>query len=115
VRRSAYVLRRPVDNVYLVRDRDRRRRRELLTILVAAAPVGFCLLVYIWTHLQVLEAGYRIDLLGHQLHEMAQHERHLRLEAAGLFNPGLLEERAQRELKMVPPAPENVFALERAP
>ena len=113
--RSAYVLRKPVDNVYLVRDRDRRRRRELLTILVAAAPVGFLLLAYIWTHLQVLEAGYRIDRLGSQLHELTQQERHLRLEAAGLFNPRLLEERAEGELEMVPPAPENVFMLTRTP
>jgi len=115
VSRSAYVLPKPVDNVYLVRDRDRRRRRELLTILAAAAPVGLLLLAYIWTHLQVLDAGYRISHLGRELHELAQQERHLKLEAASLFNPSLLEERAQLELEMIPPPPERVFLLTETP
>ncbi|MCB1032771.1 MAG: cell division protein FtsL [Acidobacteria bacterium] len=113
--KTTYVLRREVDNAYLVRERDRRRRRELLAILAVAAPVGLCLLVYIWTHLQVLEASYRIDRLGNQLHEMSQEERHLGLEVARLASPGRIEKVAVEDLGMVPLEPEQVIALEVRP
>lgn len=113
--RGAYLIRRPVDNVYLVRERDRRRRRELLTILLAIAPVGVCLLVYIWTHLQVLEAGYRIDDLAHRLHDLAQKERHLQLEVSRLANPVLLEQRATEQLAMEAPGHERIFLLKERP
>lgn len=113
--KTTYILRKEVDNAYLVRERDRRRRRELLAILLVAAPVGLCLLVYIWTHLQVLEAGYRIDRLGRQLHEMSQQERHLGLEVARLASPGRIEAAATRDLGMVPLQPEQVITLEAAP
>jgi len=33
-----YAVRRPVENVYLVRERDRRRTRELLALVLAAIP-----------------------------------------------------------------------------
>lgn len=113
--KTSYILRKEVDNAYLVRERDRRRRRELLAILAVAAPVGLCLLVYIWTHLQVLQAGYRIDRLGRELHAMSQQERHLDLEVARLASPGRIEKVATEELGMVPLEPEQVITLEARP
>ncbi|MCH9650584.1 MAG: cell division protein FtsL [Deltaproteobacteria bacterium] len=110
--KSGYVLRMEVDNAYLVRTRDRRRRRELLAILIAAAPVGLALLAYSWTHLQVLEAGYRIDSLRRELHATGQSERHLRLEVARLANPRMIEKRATEELGMEPPGAQQWVVLE---
>ncbi len=54
--RNAYALRRPVANTYLVRERDRRRTRELLLVLmmvVLARRRRWS--TYIWIHLQVLK------------------------------------------------------------
>lgn len=113
--KTTYILRKEVDNAYLVRERDRRRRRELLAILAVAAPVGLCLLVYIWTHLQVLQAGYRIDQLGRQLHDMSQQERHLGLQVSRLASPSRIEALAAKDLGMVPLQPEQVIALEVTP
>ncbi len=110
--KTTYILRKEVDNAYLVRERDRRRRRELLAILAVAAPVGLCLLVYIWTHLQVLQTGYRIDRLRRQLHVMSQQERHLGLEAAHLASPGRIEAAAMADLGMIPLKPHQVITLE---
>ncbi len=113
--KSAYVLRKEVDNAYLVRTRDRRRRRELLGVLIAVAPVGLALLAYSWTHLQVLESGYRIDKLVRELEAMGQAERHLRLEVAQLSDPRVIERRAIEELAMEPPSPEQWVILEPPP
>ncbi|MCB1056342.1 MAG: cell division protein FtsL [Acidobacteria bacterium] len=113
--RNAYALRRPVENTYLVRERDRRRRRELVVIVMAALPLGLCLLVYIWSHLQVLDAGYRIDSLEQSLHALSQQERRLRLEAALLSSPQRIEQRAVDELGMAPPRRDQMVFLERLP
>lgn len=100
---SAYAFHRPVDNSYLVRERDRRRWRELALLMVALVPLGLGLLAYTWVHLEVLDTGYRIGALERQLEELTRHERQLRLEAAYLASPRQLEERAGGELGMAEP------------
>lgn len=109
--RSKYAVRRPVANTYLVRERDRRRARELVAVLVALLPAGVALLAYTWVHLEVLRTGYRIDALERRLHETVQIERQLRLEAAYLASPERVARRAVEELGMRAPEPaELVFA-----
>ncbi len=52
--RNAYAVRRPVANAYLVRERDRRRLRELAVVLLVVLSLGGGLLAYTWIHLEVL-------------------------------------------------------------
>ena len=113
--RNAYAFRRPVVNTYLVRERDRRRQRELGVVLFAALCLGGGLLVYTWIHLEVLRTGYRIDALERRSTELTQRERQLRLEASYLASPSQVERRAVRELKMQPPALEQVVFWEELP
>lgn len=113
--RNAYALRRPVANTYLVRERDRRRTRELLLVLLMAGSLGGALVVYIGIHLQVLKTGYRIERLEREVTALDRKERELRLEAAYLSNPSLVESRATRELGMQPPALEQVLFWEELP
>ncbi len=110
--RSAYAFRRPVSNTYLVRERDRRRFRELALVLVVAVLLGGGLLAYTWIHLEALRTGYRIDLLERQLRDLSQVERQLQLEASYLASPQRIEERAVRELHMQPPALDQVVFWE---
>lgn len=84
-------------------------------IVAAVLPLGLILFVYVWSHLQVLDAGYRIDELEQGLHELQQHERRLRLEAAHLSNPRRIEARAAAELGMVPPERRQMVFLEELP
>jgi hypothetical protein len=51
--RTSYVVRRPVDNRYLVRERDRRRLRELGWVLLTALPVALALIAYVWVNLEL--------------------------------------------------------------
>ncbi len=102
--RSAYTVHRPVANEYLVRERDRRRLRDLAKVLLILVPVALALGAFTWIHLQVLDSGYRIEELELRLHELGRDESRLRLEAAYLASPEVIEERAAGELAMHPPA-----------
>lgn len=110
--RGAYAFHRPVDNSYLVRERDRRRLRDLALLVAALLPLGLGLLGYTWVHLEVLDTGYRIGELERQREELTRRERQLRLEAAYLSSPRLIEERATAELGMVAPALERTVFWE---
>jgi cell division protein FtsL len=113
--RNAYAFRRPVVNTYLVRERDRRRQRELAVVLLSVLCLGGGLLAYTWIHLEVLRTGYRIDALERELTELTQTERQLRLEAAYLASPSRIEQRAVRELTMQSPALQQMVFWEELP
>lgn len=113
--RSAYAFTRPVANSYLVRERDRRRVRELALVLLVVVCLGGGLLGYTWIHLEVTRAGYNINLLEKELTEKTRRERQLRLEAAYLAGPSQIERRAVGELGMQQPALEQVVFWEELP
>jgi cell division protein FtsL len=60
----------------------------------------------------VLAAGYRIVALEHDLRDLAQEERRLRLEASYLASPQRIEQRAVAELHLAAPALEQVIFWE---
>ncbi|RPH53184.1 hypothetical protein EHM82_08825 [bacterium] len=113
--RNAYAFTRPVVNTYLVRERDRRRIRELATVLLAVVCLGGGLLAYTWIHLEVLRTGYRIDTLEKELTRLTREERELRLESTYLASPPQIERRATDELGMQAPALEQVVFWEELP
>ena len=110
--RSAYAVRRPVVNTYLVRERDRRRLRELAVVLLVVVSVGGGLLAYTWMHLEVLATGYRIVELEKRLRDLGQEERRLRLESSYLASPQQIEGRAVAELGMHAPTMQQVIFWE---
>jgi cell division protein FtsL len=113
--RNAYAFTRPVANSYLVRERDRRRVRELALVLLVVLCLGGGLLAYTWIHLEVTRTGYRIDKLERELTRQTREERQLRLEAAYLASPSQIERRAVKELGMQAPVLEQVIFWEELP
>lgn len=101
--KNSYVIRRPVFNAYLVRQRDRRRLRELLGVLALFLLLGGCLVGYVWLHVELLRTGYRVDELERRLEAASDRERELRLEANYLARPQAIERRAAEELGMRAP------------
>ncbi len=101
--RNAYAVRRQVINPYLVRERDRRRHRELATVLAISLAVVACLIVYVWVHVELLRVGYRVHVLDQRLGEALRRQSLLELETGYLSSPRLIEERAVRELGMRQP------------
>jgi len=110
--RRAYAVHRKVANEYLVRERDRRSRRQLGTVLLILAPAALALTAFTWIHLQVLDAGYAIEELEGRLHDLGREESRLRLEAAHLASPSVVERRARQELGMRPPVLDELVFLE---
>ncbi|MEM7048549.1 MAG: hypothetical protein AAF604_02770 [Acidobacteriota bacterium] len=92
-----------------MRERDRRRLRELAVVLALVVPLGLGLLAFTWLHLQVLETGYRVDRLEKALHEKSRRQKQLELEATYLSSPHRVEARASEELGMVPSSVDQVL------
>ncbi len=108
-----YAARRPVENAYLVRQRDQRRLRELVGVLLAVVALGAGLWTYTWMHTEILRTGYRVDKLDREFNQLLEQERRLRLEAAYRAHPGRVEERATAELGMrAPQLAETLFYRE---
>jgi 4-amino-4-deoxy-L-arabinose transferase-like glycosyltransferase len=113
--RNAYAFTRPVANTYLVRERDRRKWRELVLVSAVVLCLGGGLLAYTWIHLEMTRTGYRIDALERELAERTREERELRLQAAYLASPSQIERRAAGELGLQAPALEQVVFWEELP
>jgi cell division protein FtsL len=109
---GSYAVRRPVENAYLVRERDRRRLHELGRVLLVLVPVGAALLGYTWIQLEVLRLGYRIESLERELHGLSRRERQLQLEASYLASPQRVERLARENLDMEPPRVEQMIFVE---
>lgn len=109
---SEYVVRRPVVNAYLVRERDRKRLRELLLVALLVLPLGVGLLADIWIHLRVIQTGYRLNELERTLGKLERQERRLRLEASYLASPQRVEHLARERLEMSEPLPEQLLFVE---
>ncbi len=109
--KSPYVVRRTVENSYLVRQRDRRRRRELVRLAAAVVLLGGGLLSYTAIQVGILSAGYRVDELARELHQLQQEERYKGLAISRLTAPERLEERVRQDLGMeYPTIGQTVFA-----
>ena len=107
--RTGYAIRRPVANTYLVRERDRRRWRELGLVLLFVVPVGVALLTYASVHLRVLELGLEITALERRLDEARDEQSRLRREAAALADPARVEVEAREQLGLERPTTARVL------
>jgi len=110
----AYAVRRPVDNVYLVRERDRRRTRELLSLVLAAIPPMLVLFGAIWANLETVRLGYGLAKVGKQREDQLEKNRQLKMALAQAAALSRVEEIARRDLGLVPPSPEQLILIRDA-
>jgi len=107
----AYAVRRPVENVYLVRERDRKRTREFAALALAAVPPMLVLLAAIWANLETVRLGYQLAKVGKQRETLLERNRQLRMDRAQATALGRVDEIARRSLGLVPPAPEQILLI----
>jgi hypothetical protein len=112
---SPYLRRQPVKNFLLVRERDRRRLRELRVLAFAVLPAAIALLAYTWVQTEIVRSGYRVRTLERRLEEMARTERQLKLESSWLESLERVEAAAGEELGMQFPTLEQMVFVEQAP
>ena len=109
---SPYIRHRRVENLVLVRERDRRRVRQLGWMLLGVLPLAMALLGYTWLQAEIVHTGYEVRSLERQLEHLSRDERLLKLDIALLSSPERVVEAASVELGMVFPSIEQTVFLE---
>lgn len=75
-----YTQKKNIENAHIVRERDRRRFRELLAVLSLAIPVGLFLLLFTWQNLEVIRLGREATRLQKVRKSIADENKRLQLE-----------------------------------
>ena len=107
-----YAVRRPVENVYLVREPDRRRTRELLALLLSPLPPLAVLFAAVWTNIETFRLGYQIERLQKQKEGLAERQRQLEMERARVSALARVESVARERLGLVTPGSEQVVYVQ---
>lgn len=103
-----YAQKKPIENTFIVRERDRRRSRELLGVLAFGIPLGLFLWLFTWQNLEVLRLGREATRLQAVRTDLERTNKKLRLEIERLTALGTVEERAIR-IGLGPVDPANVL------
>lgn len=110
-----YTVRRPVENVYLVREPDRRRTRELLALLLSPLPPMAVLFAAIWTNLETFRLGYQIERLQKQKETLVERQRQLEMERAQTSALSRVDNVARERLGLVTPGRGQVVFVKDGP
>jgi cell division protein FtsB len=89
-----YAQKRAIENTHIVRERDRRRFRELLAVLALGVPVGAFLLIFTWQNLEVIRLGREATRLQSTRETLANTNKNLRLEIERLTSLAAVERKA---------------------
>jgi cell division protein FtsL len=108
---AAYAVRKPVQNVYLVRERDRKRTRELLALALAALPPMLVLFAAIWANLETVRLGYQLERLESQREVLFRRRRNLVAERAAASALTRVEAIAKEKLELGPPRLPQVIVV----
>jgi len=108
----AYAVRRPVENAYLVRERDRRRTREFAALALAAIPFLLVLLAAIGAHLETVRLGYQLARVARQKESLLERNRRLRMDRAEATALARVDALARARLGLVPPAPDQILRVQ---
>jgi cell division protein FtsB len=105
-----YAQKKNIENVHIVRERDRERFRELFAVLALGVPVAAFLLLFTWQNLEVIRLGREATKLGKSRAALSEQNKKLRLEIERLTNLHLVESKA-RSLGFAPTSPSRIVAV----
>jgi hypothetical protein len=89
-----YAQKKTVENIHIVRERDRQRFRELLAVLSLGIPVGLFLLLFTWQNLEVIRLGRDATRLQQKHKQMEDANKALQLELDRLTSLDSVEKKA---------------------
>src|SRR5438046_9762263 len=89
-----YAQKKPIENTHIVRERDRRRSRELLAVLALGVPIGAFLLLFTWQNLEVIRLGHEATRLQKQKQQIENANKALQLELDRRTSLAAVEQRA---------------------
>jgi cell division protein FtsL len=100
-----------IDNSRIVKADDPERRREMRSFAGAMCMLFVLVMVYVWQHFTAIEVGYQVEAQKHQVEEMREQNRQLRLSEAQLTDPGRID-RMAKQLGLDAPQPGQVIRPE---
>jgi len=107
----AYAVRRPVENLYLVRERDRQRTRELVVLALAAVPPAVVLFLAIWANLETVRLGYQLAGVSKNREALLEKRHRLEMDRAQAAALARVEPIARGTLGLVPPTLDQVILV----
>jgi hypothetical protein len=109
-----YAQKKSIDNVHIVRERDRQRFRELLAVLGLGLPIGLFLLLFTWQNLEVIRLGHEATRLQKMRKEIENSNKVLQLELDRLTSLAEVEKKATA-LGFAPTQPKAIVMVNGAP
>ena len=91
---ATYAQKKPVENVHIIRERDRERFRELLALFSLGVPVGLFLLLFTWQNLEIIRLGREATRLAAVKRELQSANKRLRLQVEQLTSLDTVENKA---------------------
>jgi cell division protein FtsB len=89
-----YTQKKSIDNTHVVRERDRRRNRELVAVLSLGVPIGLFLLLFTWQNLEVIRLGREATSLQKELKDVTAEHKALQAELDRLTSFDAVERKA---------------------
>lgn len=108
-----YTQKKPIENTHIVRERDRRRNRELLAVLSLGVPIGLFLLLFTWQNLEVIRLGREATRLQNELKDTEAAHKALEAELDRLTSFETVEKQVTK-LGFEPAQPATIVTVTRA-
>ena len=89
-----YAQKKSIDNVHIVRERDRQRFRDLFAVLALGIPVGLFLLLFTWQNLEVIRLGHEASRLQSQRKQIENENKALQFQLDRLTSLQSVEQEA---------------------
>jgi cell division protein FtsL len=86
----------------------RSKRRAVATIVTIVAIVAATAIAHVWTHLRVIEYGYRISAATRERDALLERNRRLHVELAMLKSPARVAELTNGPIALRPAEPDQV-------
>ncbi len=109
-----YTQKKPIDNAHIVRERDRKRFRELLAVFALGVPIGLFLLLFTWQNLEVIRLGREATHLQRVRKEIDEENKRLQVELDRLTALESVQKRAH-ELGFTKTEPTAIVMVSGAP
>ncbi len=89
-----YAQKKPIENTHIVRERDRRRFRDLFFVVLLGIAIGGFLAFFAWQNLSVIRLGHEVTRLQKQKKDLENQNKALRLQIDRMTSLSNVEQRA---------------------
>ena len=91
-----YAQKKSIDNVHIVRERERQRLRDLVTVVLVGLPIGLFLALFTYQNLEVIRLGHEATRLQKRRAEIENENKALQLQLDRLTSLQSVEQKATK-------------------